>query len=170
LPAALAFLHLARAIAANLAFPAPLERRTAFWAALGAPAAPLDLAHRAHLAFVAAIMAALPAALKCRLALFAGLEAISAVPLTLAHLARAAAAIFARWDADMVLRPAGAEATGVGISPPEISLSSRSRDSIRSLMTMACLSWLMLSFDIVLISKGSIGNGTERSSRAGNIF
>ncbi len=96
LPAALTLAHLALAISASLAFTAGLIRRSAFLMALGEETGPLTFA---HLAFAAALIAALPAALK-RLALFIG-----AIPLALAHLALAAAEIFARATADIVRFP-----------------------------------------------------------------
>ena len=70
-PAALTLAHLARAAAASLALTAGLLRRSFFLAAFGAAVVPLILA---HLAFVPAMMAALPAALNRLLPFFAGLE------------------------------------------------------------------------------------------------
>lgn len=97
-PSAFTFAHLALAMAASLALTAGLILRSDFLAALGAPLDALTLAHRA---LVAATMAALPAALNRLLPFFAALEPLSAVRLTLAHLARAPAAILARAAADM---------------------------------------------------------------------
>jgi hypothetical protein len=59
-PSAFAFAHLALAAAASLALTPGLLRRSFFLTVFGVVVAPLT---RAHLAFVAAIMAALPAAL-----------------------------------------------------------------------------------------------------------
>ena len=90
--------HLALAISASLALTAGLILRSAFLAAFGVTSVPFTLA---HLAFVAAIMAALPAALNRLLPFFGALEAFATVPLILAHLALAPAAILARAAADM---------------------------------------------------------------------
>ena len=70
-PSAFAFAHRALAAAASLALTAGLLRRSFFLAAFGAAVVPLILA---HLAFVPAMMAALPAALNRLLPFFAGLE------------------------------------------------------------------------------------------------
>ncbi len=79
-PAALTFAHLALAIAASYAFTAGLTFLF-FFAPCGLPAALFTLA---HLAFAAALMAALPAALNRRLPFLGNFEARAAVPLTVA--------------------------------------------------------------------------------------
>ena len=76
-PSARTLAHLALAAAASLALTAGLLRRSFFLAAFTF----------AHLAFVPAIMARF--------------DALAPVPLTLAHLARCAAAILARTAADL---------------------------------------------------------------------
>ncbi|MGA2175479.1 MAG: hypothetical protein ABSH38_10905 [Verrucomicrobiota bacterium] len=132
MPAALAAAHRARAAAASLALTAGLLRRSAFLAACGVTGVPLTLA---HLAFVAAIMAALPAALNRLLPFFAGLKAAAFLPLTLAHLALAPAAILARAAADMRRRLA---LKGTGLSPmsPAREASSPWSFSICSLIAI----------------------------------
>jgi hypothetical protein len=85
---------------------------------------------RAHLAFVPAILAALPAALNRLFSFLVGSETVTEVSLTVTHLALAPAAILARAAADMRRFFFGASTEdGIGISPsPEaidsISLSS----------------------------------------------
>lgn len=90
--------HLARAAAASLALTAGLLRRSLFLAAFGLLGVPLTLA---HLAFVAAMMATLPAALSRLLPFLGGLASVAPVPLILAQRALAAAAIRARTAADL---------------------------------------------------------------------
>jgi hypothetical protein len=70
---------------------------------------------------------------------FAGLEAVAPVPLTLAHLALAPAAILARAAADMRRR---LPLNGTGISPPSPAIDSISPSSvsIRSLIAIMRLS------------------------------
>lgn len=128
--------HLARAAAASLALTAGLLRRSAFLTAFDVTFVPFTLA---HLAFVAAMIAALPAALNRLLPFFAGLEAVAPVPLTLAHLALAPAAILARAAADMRRR---LPSNGTGISPPSPAIDSISSSSvsIRSLIAIMRLS------------------------------
>ena len=135
-PAALALAHLVRAAAASLALTAGLLRRSAFLAAFGVTVAPLTLA---HLAFVAAIIAALPAALNRLLPFFLALAAVAAVPWTLAHLALAPAAILARAPADMRRRLALNE-TGISPPSPAREASSPWSFSIFSLIAITRLS------------------------------
>ena len=131
-PAALAFAHLARAAAASLALTAGLLRLSFFLAALTF----------AHLALVPAIIAALPAALNRRLPFLAGLE--SASPLIFAQRALAAAAILARTAADLRRRLLVA-IIGIGESLSAVMESIRPCSfSIRSLMAMILLSWLVV--------------------------
>ena len=113
-PSAFTFAHLALAAAASLALTAGLLRRSFFLATFDVTAVPFTLA---HLAFVAAMMAALPAALNRLLPFLAGLEAVAALPLILAHLALAPAAILARAAADMRRFFGTFTADGDGISP-----------------------------------------------------
>jgi hypothetical protein len=84
-------------MAASLAFTAALTFLR-FLGAFGVTGAPFTLA---HLALVAATMAALPAALNRLLPFFGSLGDVGAVPLILAHLALAPAAILARAAGDM---------------------------------------------------------------------
>lgn len=119
-------------MAASLAFTAGLTFLR-FLAGFGAAAAPLTLA---HLALVAATIAALPAALRRLLAFF------GAVPLTLAQRALAPAAIRARAAADMRRLLAGFSGDGEGIMPSEAIESIWLLSiSICSLMAMILLSW-----------------------------
>jgi len=104
-PSALALAHLAFAAAASLARTSGLLRRSFF----------LAFFTLAHLALVAAIMAALPAALNRLLPFLPGLEALAPVPLILAHLARCAAAILARAAGDLRRL---VTTNGTGESPP----------------------------------------------------
>jgi hypothetical protein len=69
-------------------------------------------------------LAALPAALNRLLTFFAVLDAVALVPLTLAHLALAPAAILARAAADLrrFFRPF--KANGDGIPPPSATRES----------------------------------------------
>ncbi len=113
-PSPFTFAHLALAAAASLALTAGLLRRSFFLATFDVTAVPFTLA---HLAFVAAMMAALPAALNRLLPFLAGLEAVAALPLILAHLALAPAAILARAAADMRRFFGTFTADGEGISP-----------------------------------------------------
>jgi len=113
-PSPFTFAHLALAAAASLALTAGLLRRSFFLATFDVTAVPFTLA---HLAFVAAMMAALPAALNRLLPFLAGLEAVAALPLILAHLALAPAAILARAAADMRRFFGTFTADGDGISP-----------------------------------------------------
>ena len=91
---------------------------------------------RAHPAFVPAIMAALPAALNRLFSFLVGSEAVTEVPLTLAHRALAPAAILARAAADMRRFFFGASTEdGIGISPaaPLLGNSSALCEGVREI-------------------------------------
>jgi hypothetical protein len=145
-PSALTFAHLARAAAASLALTAGLLRRSRFLAAFGAAAVPFTLA---HLAFVPAMMAALPAALNRLLPFFAGLD--FAIFLNLAQRALTAAIIRALPARDMRRRRLAA-ITGIGESLPAAMESSWPCSvSICSLMAIMRLSWLVVKSAIFVI-------------------
>jgi len=141
LPAAFTLAHLALAAAASLALTAGLLRRSFFLAAFTL----------AHLAFVPAIMAALPAALNRFLPFLA-------FPLTLAHLARCAAAILARTAADLRCFFGSSTANGDGTSPPPAVIESiwPCSASICSLMAMMRWSWLVVKLVRFVMRDGLI--------------
>jgi hypothetical protein len=141
-PSAFTFAHLALAIAASLALTAGLILRSAFLPAFGVTWAAFTLAHRA---FVAATMAALPAALNCLLPIRGVLEAFGVLPLIRAHRALAPAAILARAAADMRRFLGAFTADAESFPPPPASASSFPFSfSICSLMAIIRCSWIVV--------------------------